>query len=106
MIRLFKHYIPHAVLLLGTIDVLLLGVAAEAGWQLRAGQIAMHLGGAGERAGQLAGFSAMMLAAMIAVGVYGPDALRFAIAIALGFYGLAGVLMLLASRTLERDWVE
>ena len=37
---------------------------------------------------------------------YGPDALRFAIAIALGFYGLAGVLMLLASRTLERDWVE
>ena len=76
MIRLFKHYISHAVVLLATIDVLLLLAAAEAGWQLRAGQIAMHLGGAGERLGQLAGFSAMMFAAMIAVGVYGPDALR------------------------------
>lgn len=81
MIRLFKHYISHAVVLLATIDVLLLFAAAEAGWQLRAGQIAMHLGGAGERLGQLAGFSAMMFAAMnrggrLSSGCPALDALR------------------------------
>ncbi|MBK9010144.1 TIGR03013 family XrtA/PEP-CTERM system glycosyltransferase [Novosphingobium sp.] len=111
MIRLFKHYIPHAVVLLATIDVLLLLAAAEAGWQLRAGQIAMHLGGAGERLGQLAGFSAMMFAAMIAVGVYGPDALRsmrFAtarllVAASLGIIGLTFFDFLLGGQNLWRS---
>lgn len=37
---------------------------------------------------------------------FGPDALRYAIAIGLGMYLIAGVLMLLASRRLERDWVD
>ncbi|MBK6801349.1 MAG: TIGR03013 family PEP-CTERM/XrtA system glycosyltransferase [Novosphingobium sp.] len=111
MIRLFKHYISHAVVLLATIDVLLLLAAAEAGWQLRAGQIAMHLGGAGERLGQLAGFSAMMFAAMIAVGVYGPDALRsmrFAtarllVAASLGIIGLTFFDFLLGGQNLWRS---
>ncbi len=111
MIRLFKHYIPHAVLLLATLDVLLLGVAAEAGWQLRAGQIAMHLGGTGERMGQLAGFSAMMLASIIAVGVYGPDALRsmrFAtarllVAASLGIIGLTFFDFVLGGQNLWRS---
>jgi hypothetical protein len=31
MIRLFKHYIPHAVLLLGAIDFLLLVAGGAAG---------------------------------------------------------------------------
>ena len=39
MIRLFKHYIPHAVLMLGIFDFALLVAAAEAGWVLRAHQI-------------------------------------------------------------------
>ena len=111
MIRLFKHYIPHAVVLLATIDLLLLAVAAEAGWQLRAGQIAMHLGGTGERIGQLAGFSSMMFAAMIAVGVYGPDSLRsmrFAtarllVAASLGIIGLTFFDFLLGGQNLWRS---
>lgn len=37
---------------------------------------------------------------------FGPDALRYAIAIGLGMYLVAGLLMLLASRRLERDWVD
>ena len=36
MIRLFKHYVPYAVLLLGAIDFVLLMLAAEAGWTLAA----------------------------------------------------------------------
>ena len=35
MIRLFKHYVPHTVLLLGLIDFVLLMAAGEAGWLLR-----------------------------------------------------------------------
>ena len=39
MIRLFKHYVPYAVLLLGAIDFVLLLAAAEAGWALRLWQV-------------------------------------------------------------------
>ena len=39
MIRLFKHYVPHSVLMLGVIDFLLLLAAGEAGWLLRLWQI-------------------------------------------------------------------
>ena len=76
MIRLFKHYIPHAVILLGLIDIALLIAVGEAAWRLRAGQIGMHLGPLSDRAGQLIGYTAVVLTAMIAVGVYGADALR------------------------------
>ena len=41
MFRLFKHYIPKAVLLLALFDAILLMAAAEAAWVLRAGQIGM-----------------------------------------------------------------
>ena len=40
------------------------------------------------------------------VPAYGAEALRYAIAMALGLYVLAGVLMLLGSRSLTRDWVD
>jgi hypothetical protein len=36
MIRLFKHYIPHAVMLLGLFDLALLLAAGEIAWQVRA----------------------------------------------------------------------
>src|SRR3546814_14965320 len=39
MIRLFKHYVPNAVLLLGLLDIILLLAAAELGWVIRAHQI-------------------------------------------------------------------
>ena len=44
MIRLFKHYIPHAVLLLGMLDFALLVMASETAWLLRANQIGMDPG--------------------------------------------------------------
>ncbi len=76
MIRLFKHYIPHAVILLGLFDLLLLVLGGELAWRLRAEQIGMDPGSFADRAWPHAGFAAMMLAAMISVGVYGPDSLR------------------------------
>ena len=76
MIRLFKHYIPHAVILLGLIDIALLIAVGEAAWRLRASQIEMDLGPLSDRMGQLIGYTAVVLTAMIAVGVYGADSLR------------------------------
>lgn len=99
MVRLFKHYIPHAVILLGLFDVVLLALAAELGWRIRAGQIGIDIGAALDRGWQLGGFTLAMLTAMIAVGVYGTDAtrsLRYAgarilVAISLGTIGLSFV---------------
>jgi sugar transferase (PEP-CTERM system associated) len=76
MIRVFKHYIPHAVVLLGLFDLLLLVAADELAWQLRAVQIGMDTGAFADRIGPHTGFAVMMLAAMISVGVYGADSLR------------------------------
>lgn len=97
MIRLFKHYIPHAVLLLGLLDLGLLVLAGEAAWQVRARQIGMAIEGFGERWIALIGTAVVIWLAMIAVGVYGPNALRslrFAgtrllVAISLGIIALA-----------------
>jgi sugar transferase (PEP-CTERM system associated) len=83
MIRLFKHYIPYAVLFLAIIDFCLLVAAAETAWVIRAGQIGMHVDYIGNRIAQLLTFAASVHVASMAVGVYGPDALqslRFAIA--------------------------
>ncbi|MFM7403948.1 MAG: sugar transferase, partial [Erythrobacter sp.] len=97
MIRLFKHYIPHAVLLLGLLDLVLLTMANEMAWQLRGHQIAMDVGSFSDRGLELVGTASVIWLAMIAVGVYGPHALRslrFAgarllVAISLGIIGLA-----------------
>ncbi|MFB0611292.1 TIGR03013 family XrtA/PEP-CTERM system glycosyltransferase [Aurantiacibacter poecillastricola] len=76
MIRLFKHYIPHAVLLLGMLDLVLLCLAADIAWMVRAAQIGMDAGARSARAGTIAGYALTTLVAMIAVGVYGAEALR------------------------------
>lgn len=99
MIRLFKHYIPHAVLLLGLLDLGLLVAASEIAWQLRANQIGINTGDISGRGIALIGTAMMIWLAMIAVGVYGPNALRslrFAgarvlVAISLGIIALAVV---------------
>lgn len=77
MIRLFKHYIPHAVVLLSLIDLLLLLLlAGDLSWRLRAAQIGMDPGTVVERIWPLGALAAVVFTAMIAVGVYGADALR------------------------------
>ena len=76
MIRVFKHYMPYAVLLLGTIDFVLLMLAAEAGWTVRLWQIEGELDPSAARLPSLFAFAFALQAAMIAVGVYGVQALQ------------------------------
>jgi len=76
MVRLFKHYVPHSVLLIGMIDFILLLLAAESAWVLRAWQIGMDFTPFGERWPQLLTFAVALSAAMIAVGTYGIEALQ------------------------------
>lgn len=97
MIRLFKHYVPNAVLLLGLLDLVLLFVAGELGWVFRAHQAGIQVGSAAGRLPELASFAVFLQIAMVAVGVYGADALqslryataRLIVAISLGVIGLS-----------------
>ncbi|KEQ52513.1 TIGR03013 family XrtA/PEP-CTERM system glycosyltransferase [Sphingobium chlorophenolicum] len=111
MIRLFKHYVPHAVLLLGLLDFLLLIGAAEGGWILRAHQIGMAVDPAATRLAPLLSFGIAIQTAMIAVGVYGPESLqsiryalaRLLVAISLGVLFLSVMHFLLPDITLWRS---
>ena len=111
MIRLFKHYIPYPVLFLGLLDFLLLLFAAELGWMVRADQIGMEVGSIYERPGPILSFGIALQLAMVAVGVYGNEALqslRFAtarilVAISLGVIFLSIVAFVLPGITLWRS---
>ena len=92
MVRLFKHYVPHAALLLGLVDAGLLLLAAEAGWVVRAHQIGMEVTSFASRLPQLLSFAAALQVSLVAVGAYGVGsflslrfaAARLAVAVALG----------------------
>jgi len=76
MIRLFKHYVPHRLLVLGLVELAVLLAAAEAGWLVRLWQIGGHAAPDESRLPQLLTFAAIMQLTMIAVGAYRPEALR------------------------------
>ena len=76
MIRLFKHYLPHAVLLLGLLDLVLLLGAGELAWRLRAHQAGIDPGLLADRLLPILAFAGVVWTAMIAVGVYSSMALR------------------------------
>ena len=111
MIRLFKHYIPHAVVLLWLVDLVMLVAANEMSWRLRANQIGISTGAMLDRTWPHVGFAGMMVTAMIAVGVYGGDALRsmrFAaarllVAISLGVIALSFLDFLTGGQTFWRS---
>lgn len=111
MIRLFKHYIPHAVMLLALLDLALLTVAGELAWQVRAAQIGMELGPSGERVFSQTAFVLIVWIAMISVGIYGADALRsmrfaFArllVAVSLGIIALSVIDFAIPGSTMWRS---
>ena len=83
MIRLFKHYVPHAALALGLVDFLLLIVSAELGWLLRAWQVGFPAGALADRLPQVLSFAVPLQIALMAVGAYAAASflsLRFAAA--------------------------
>ncbi|HMT41215.1 TIGR03013 family XrtA/PEP-CTERM system glycosyltransferase [Sphingorhabdus sp.] len=111
MIRLFKHYVPYAVLFLALVDLCLLLVAAETAWVIRANQIGMHVDYIGNRIWPLVTFAAAVQLAAMAVGVYSAEALqslRFAIArlivaVSLGVIFMAIMAFALPGMTLWRS---
>ena len=102
MIRLFKHYVPHAVLFLGFLDFALLIAAMEMGYSLRLHQLGSLVEPMRERLPQLMVYAASLEIAMVAVGVYGADSLqslrrataRILVAISLGVILLSVVFFL------------
>lgn len=111
MFRLFKHYVPYAVLLLAVFDFALLYASAEAAWVIRARQIDMGIDAMSTRAIPLLSFAAALQCAMVAVGVYGADSfqsLRFAaarlmVAICIGVICLSAVYFWIPGKTLWRS---
>ena len=111
MFRMFKHYIPHAVLVLGILDFVLLLSAAETAWVIRAGQIGMYVDPMMTRIWPLLTFAVALQLAMVAVGVYGIDSLlslrfsaaRLLVAISLGVILLSLVNFIFPESTLWRS---
>jgi sugar transferase (PEP-CTERM system associated) len=111
MIRLFKHYIPNAVLLLALFDLVLLLAAAEFGWIYRAHQIGMAVEPANTRIPQMLSFALSLQIAMVSVGVYGADSLqsirvamaRLLIAVSLGTIFLSVIFFIVPALTFWRS---
>ena len=111
MVRVFKHYVPYAVLLLGLVDVILLIASAELGWVIRAHQIGMLIEPTTSRLPQLLSFAFALQIALIAVGAYGVAsflslrfaAARLAVAVLLGVSFLSILFFLVPSLALWRS---
>lgn len=111
MIRLFKHYVPYAVMLLGIIDMALLVLAAELGWVYRLRQIGSDPGPMQDRIPELLAFVAVLEIAMIAVGVYRTEALnslrdalaRLLVSISIGIIFLSAMSFLIPEVSLWRS---
>jgi sugar transferase (PEP-CTERM system associated) len=111
VIRLFKHYVPHTVLLLGVIDFAILLLAGEGGWLLRIWQLADEPGPTVSRLPNLLAFAVTLELSMIGVGVYTVDALRslryagarLLVAVSLGVLLLALVFFLAPALTFWRS---
>ena len=110
MFRLFKHYVPHAVVWLALIEFLALLGSAEGAWHLYARQAGFDAGSLGDRWLPLLTFGLANSLAMMATGMYGNEGLRsmrFATArllaaISLGVIFLSVLGFLLPTATLWR----
>ena len=111
MIRLFKHYIPNAVMLLGLFDLALLFLAGELAWLIRASQIGIDPGHIADRTIPLVGFALIVWVAMISVGLYGSEAtrsMRYAcarllVAVSLGIIALSVIDFIIPGSTFWRS---
>jgi len=110
MFRLFKHYVPYAVVWLALIEFAALLLSAEAAWHLYAHLSDFDAGPIGDRWLPLFTFALANSLAMMAVGMYGTAALRWLgfatarllAAISLGVIFLSVLRFLLPAATLWR----
>ncbi len=111
MIRLFKHYIPTPLLLLGAVEFALLMLAAEAAWQVRAAQIGMDMFPTTARLSEIVTYAGVVALVMLATGLYETHgyrsfrltATRLLVAFGLSLVVLAVVFFLLPDVALWRS---
>jgi sugar transferase (PEP-CTERM system associated) len=70
MIRLFKHYVPTSLLMLGLIEIAVLFISAELAWRVRLSLADIDIGLFADRAAELAIFTVLFYVVMLAVGLY------------------------------------
>jgi sugar transferase (PEP-CTERM system associated) len=76
MIRLFKHYVPHAVVWLALLEFFALLASADFAWRIYAHQGGFDAGSFASRWLPLLTFAVANSLAMMATGMYGTEALR------------------------------
>lgn len=76
MIRLFNHYLPRPVLILGLIEIVLLFISAEAAWVIRTSQIGIDPGNLAQRMPQFALFALTVYLVMLGIGAYQVECYR------------------------------
>ncbi len=76
MIRVFKHYLPTPLLVLGLLEFIVLVVSAELGWRLRVYQINGQPGSVFDNIPEIVTFGIVMYVAYLAVGAYQASACR------------------------------
>jgi sugar transferase (PEP-CTERM system associated) len=76
MIRIFKHYVPQSLVLLGFLEVVWLFVSVEAGWRIRLSQISKTIQPISDRTVELGLFAGVVLLSMVAVGYYRAESIR------------------------------
>ena len=111
MIRLFKHYVAHTVILLGIIDFVVLMLAAEAGWMLRLWQLGGEFDPAMTRLPHMLTFAVTLQLTAIGVGAYSAESLlslrfavaRLVVAVSLGVLILSLVFFLMPAITFWRS---
>lgn len=111
MIRLFKHYVPGALVVLGLIECALLFLSAELAWTIRAAQIGMGDAGLSHRLPELICYTVVIYVVMLGVGLYHGDvyrslrmsAIRMAVACSLGIVALSVVFFLFPDVALWRS---
>ena len=76
MIRIFKHYIPTSLLVLGLLEMGLIFASVEAAVHLRFLQAQIDIGPIAERLPSLLAFTAVVFVVMLALGLYQVDTAR------------------------------
>lgn len=76
MIRVFKHYVPTPLLVLGLLEFLVLVASAELGWRVRVYQISGRPGSFLDNIPEILTFGVVMYIAYLAVGAYQASACR------------------------------
>ena len=76
MIRIFKHYIPTSLLVLGILEIGLIFASVEAAVHLRFLQAQIDIGPIAERLPSLLAFTAVVFVVMLALGLYQVDTAR------------------------------